>query len=409
MTIVESSERHAHELTENERTAIKLFELAEEREVQGQLSDSVKYYRQATKLCHNVETIYRQKHLPGLVKKLQQERGHSRKVDEDQVKRINVDKLLQSFEYAEVIPFDPNNPDHLEPGSMVIKLGITDTEVPQISPLLDLHDDIWVNILEILISTDCQSWFNFSMTCKRNAYIGFGNQYIWKYLWNRIYPSQIYDGLTMEMKVQMLEAKLNLQYGSKPKQMLKTQPYIRFGGIYISVVNYLSEGGKLYDSSSWINPTRTITYYRYFRFYPDGQCLMLLTFLEPKQIVPFIQRGKQYATPTTDSNSTGGGGGLDEYKSEPSRIYCGSWTLDDSTSKLTIVVTNGPSPHHVYYYTFVIKNMAHYYHGKLNWEAMESVRKPVVGEVPSREGEVSQLSIRKEKPFRFLKVKSYQY
>lgn len=389
-------------LSEKEKKAIQLYELAEEKEIQGQLSDSVRYYREATKLCHNVEAIYRKHHLPVLIKKIQEERGKNAtiRVNEELLKQIDVDKLLASFEFAQPIPIDPNNPEHAEEMDMVVKMGNLELKQRPPSPLLKLNDDVWLIILEMLYDKDPQSWFNFSMTCKRSAYLGFTNQYLWKFIWQRIYLTQIHGGMTYDDRIALYTEELP-QYELSEKKMLRNVPFIRFGGVYISVVNYYSEGGRPEFSNSWTNPVKTVTYYRYLRFYPDGTCLLLLTHLDPSKVVPYIRRENKHAVPTGDVLER------DLLLVEARRIFFGRW-YKESLSRILVSIHDGPSKDYEYNYWLTLGNMAHYLHGKLSWERFITERKPSLPSLPwGQDDGLSVLPIVKEKPFRFLKVKSY--
>ena len=62
-----------------------------------------------------------------------------------------------------------------------------------VSPLVHLPNDIWTYILEILIHCSPESWFKMSITCKKFAYLGFGQSTIWREICQLIYPYQKYE------------------------------------------------------------------------------------------------------------------------------------------------------------------------------------------------------------------------
>ena len=60
--------------------------------------------------------------------------------------------------------------------------------------------------------------------------------------------------------------------------MFRNRPRLRFGGVYISTVNYVRPGASLPNQQmTWSTPLHVVTYYRYLRFYRDGSCISLLT------------------------------------------------------------------------------------------------------------------------------------
>ncbi|KAI5970055.1 hypothetical protein CANMA_000879 [Candida margitis] len=119
--------------------AISLFERATYLESQGRMSDAVDVYRKAFKLNNNIDIIYRSTYSN---KHLSKDKGKNAlvKVDEKEVSKINVDKLIDSF--SEV---------HLQ----------DESEHPDDAPsiLLYLPKDIWCHIFEVLIHTSPESWY----------------------------------------------------------------------------------------------------------------------------------------------------------------------------------------------------------------------------------------------------------
>lgn len=73
------------------------------------------------------------------------------------------------------------------------------------------------------------------------------------------------------------------------RTMFRTRPRIRFGGCYISTVNYTRPGASSPSQISWNVPVHIVTYYRYLRFFRDGSCLSLLTTTEPADVVHHIR------------------------------------------------------------------------------------------------------------------------
>ncbi|CAD1811375.1 hypothetical protein FOB58_003467 [Candida parapsilosis] len=358
--------------------AILLFEKATYLEEQGRMSDAVNIYRKAFKLNSNIDLIYRSTYSN---KHISKEKGKNAliRVDERKVSSINVDELINSFSNV-----------HLE----------TPSEHPDDAPsiLLHLPRDIWCHIFEILILTTPESWFNMSITCKKMAHIGFGNS-TYQYLCNLIYPKQVYEENEAyrsrlvprgELPIPS-DQLLILPHYKSWKNMLHERSFIKYGGCYISIVNYYSEGGKDENSLSWTNPVRTITYYRYLRFYPNGTVAKMLSVLPPDRVVPWFSTERHFI-PDAEQN-------------EATRIYQGVFTIN-SSGEVHVRIDNGSTSYLTFHYYFVIKSLGQFKHGKLNWTKYYAVRKATSPD-DDRVGEIMEYSIRNEKPFKFSRVKSY--
>lgn len=397
--------------------AMELFELAMEKELHGLMSDAVRYYREAFKINDQIDLLYRQQKVPKVVQKLKQEHGKnvSRKLDEDKLSKINVDELLDSFEHEEAYSPDPNNPDHYDESQMTIKfasIGLDGhdihADVRPVLPLIHLPNEIWIYIIDILLTTDPELWFNFGITCKRHAYLAFASSAIWRRLCYLIYPYQVYEenvGVTSkELPVPRDPLALLPHYGNSWKYILRERLFLKFLGCYISVVNYYSEGARPEFSLSWTNPVRTVTYYRYIRFYPNGECVMSLTALEPTKVIPQLLRNNKLkcilAQPELRDNSH-----IVAAK-EPHKIYTGKWTIS-TESEVNIQVDQGSVPYYTFHYQFQIKLLGGVAkHGKLSWVRFYANRKKMA-EDDDREGEQVEFSLKNEKPFKFLRVRSY--
>ena len=96
----------SEKLSSLDEKAISLFQQAVEREAQGLMSDAVDLYRKAFRMNDQVDKLYRSVHLPKAIQKLKAERGDNylQRVDEHQVSKINVDKLIASFHNIDASP-----------------------------------------------------------------------------------------------------------------------------------------------------------------------------------------------------------------------------------------------------------------------------------------------------------------
>ncbi|KAK6203505.1 uncharacterized protein RJT21DRAFT_119666 [Scheffersomyces amazonensis] len=435
-------------LSDKDHEAIRLFEKAIDKEALGMMSDAVSFYRRAFRINEQVDILYRTQKVPHTINKLREEGGKNiaKRIDEEKVKKINVDELIESFIHTEAIAIDPNNPDQDDPNHLTIKLvnlGLeteTIADIKPVSPLIHLPNEIWHNIMEILLLTSPESWFKFSITCKRNAYLGLGSSNIWRKLCYLVYSNQIYEENVLYLNARSVKTlddddslpvpkdlvKILPQYNNSWKYMFHTRPFIKFLGCYISVVNYYGEGGKAEFSSSWSNPVRTITYYRYIRFYPDGSCVKVLSAMEPSKVVPHLSKynvsnsivgfvsdpsttesSTQSQTQTQSQSQTSTSRSHTQQIKESQRIYHGKWTIS-TNGEIHIIIDNGSVPYYTFHYNFNIKTLGGIFkHNKLTWGRYYAIRKKM-SEDDDRQGEETEFSLKNEKPFKFSRVKSYR-
>jgi F-box protein 9 len=76
-------------------------------------------------------------------------------------------------------------------------------------------------------------------------------------------------------------------YNNDFRHMLIERPRLRFGGVYIATCHYLRPGQS---DLSWNTPIHMVTYYRYVRFFPGGECVCVLSTVEPKEVVHAVTR-----------------------------------------------------------------------------------------------------------------------
>jgi F-box protein 9 len=79
-------------------------------------------------------------------------------------------------------------------------------------------------------------------------------------------------------------------YSSSWQRMFRLRPRLRFGGCYISTVNYMRSGQASANATTWHSPVHIVTYYRYLRFYRDGTVVSLLTTAEPADVVHHLTK-----------------------------------------------------------------------------------------------------------------------
>lgn len=425
---------HHTPLSADSARALTLFEQAAEKEAHGLHGDALALYRQAYRLDEQVDMVYRAKKVPQAMDQARLERGKNAgvRVSEEAIKNINVEELLRLFEH---IP--ARAPDGTEDNAdgVTIKfshMGLDEVaDLHPILPLEHLPDDVWSYILKVLVVTDPEAWFRWLICCKRHAYLGFGRQLdVWRTMCYLVYPNQVWyenvtqrrlglgegyegydeaevagvapysrpgDASDLPIPVNPLHV---LPHYTQWYQMLKTRPFVKFHGCYISVVNFYSEGGKLEFSSSWLNPVKITTYYRYLRFYPDGTVVKVRTLLEPPKVVPQLSRHNQLVVAVAPVP----GSALQPVK-DPHVIHHGRWTI--SSDGEVVVTLAHANKYYRLDYSFSVAAMGGYVcHGKLVWRQCLGTRKRLFDD-DDREGEIELFSLKNEKPFKFSRVKSY--
>lgn len=339
--------------TDRAGEAVAIWEKGVQKEKDGSMTDAVNFYRQALKINEKVEKIYRNiLHEEWALQKQLQELKVSSNVNEGTT----------------------DAGAHVEQG-LSSNIGREADNVLPCWILEMLPNDILLKIVESVILISGESWLNLSLTCTTFNELCFHNSIAFKKFAGYVYSRQTYDKISMDLNgisdLTILEEAL---WGSNHEKMLQDRPYVKFQGVYISIVNYLRHGSVAEGSSSLINPIHMITYYRYLRFYPNGQCLRLLTTEEPSHIV------KRYTDKTPPHGSE----------------IC-RWDIGfaDNFGHLTIRRSSEK-------YSFVeelqIKSQGSRRHHKLKW---------LNSTVLDKEGNISECSLRNEKPFFFSRVKSY--
>lgn len=336
---------------------IRIWERGISKEKSGSMTDAIKYYRKALRLEPNVERLYRQK--------LQEEWDLSQKL-------ANLEIRVES-----------QNNDDVEVDGIELSTETTDEE-EEVLPcwILDmLPDDILSMIVQEVILSSPISWVNLSLSCKKFNQLCFHESVPYRTFAEHIYSKQQYDRQALHLNgidnIKVMEENI---WNNDYRRMLKERPYIKFQGTYISVVNYLRHGAVQEGSSSLINPIHMITYYRYFRFYPNGKCLRLVTTEEPNVIV------RQFSI---------------ENHSEMKESDICSWSLslDHSFGRLLVRRTRKKDMIH-FQEELDIVNQGHKRFSKLKW--VQSIG-------TKSDGTMMQFSLKKEKPFVFSRVRAYDH
>ncbi|CCE61253.1 hypothetical protein TPHA_0A01700 [Tetrapisispora phaffii CBS 4417] len=326
--------------------AIEIWEIGVEKEKDGKMTDAIKYYRDAIRLFEGVEKLYR--------KKL-----HDEWIIFQKMEKLNLENTAASNDTEDGTDKNDGEPKEILP-CWILEM---------------LPNDILLNVVNHTVLQSGEGWFNLSLTCSKFNELCFHNSLPYITFSNYIYPKQIYDESAMTLNgisnIDELEKEL---WNNDSQLMLQVRPYIKFDGIYISVVNYLRHGSNIEGSSSLLNPIHMITYYRYLRFYPNGECLRLTTTDEPSSIVKLFDK---------------------EHKPKGSDLCRWSLGFEDNFSHVTIMRSDEK---YTYREELQIKHHGHKRNQRLKW---------VISSVIDKEGTVSECSLRNEKTFFFSRVKSY--
>ncbi|KAK9433613.1 hypothetical protein V1505DRAFT_320419 [Lipomyces doorenjongii] len=236
--------------------ALKIYELAVEKERDGNLSDALKFYRQSFRLDDSVDKLYKNKHFPSSAF-TKRAPSPSKKATTSTLPTDKTTSLLSDYSHLEAEPEDQALP----------------------SPLIKLPNEITNTILRTLAVLDLSSFTKTSYTCRKLAFLAYSDSMLWRSLCMKEYPKMTYEAPVDENEAIHL-------WNDNWRLMFLERPRIMFNGIYISTCNYHRYG----VSHSWNVPIHIVTYYRYVRFFDDGTCITHLTTKEPIEVVPEFHR-----------------------------------------------------------------------------------------------------------------------
>lgn len=325
-------------------TALEHYEQAVEREAAGNLGDSLALYRKAFRMDDRVDQRYKNKHFPRPPPKATPSSGAvgpskpvaTPTLKPEEPRRLK--DLIDSFAGMSIQPTPPEIEGMPQPPS----------------PISTLPDEILVQILRDVAIRDVGDFMRLARVCKRLAFLVSTEDRIWRrvclgsefgfggmhYYWQKqitggpltdedlereaeeaaaataaaletIKPSEassessgeddddnIIVSLTLSERSQRHTdesaantlAYFDSHYSSSWLCMFRLRPRIRFGGCYISTVNYQRSGQASSNQTTWGSPIHIVTYYRYLRFFRDGTCISLLTTAEPSDVVHHLTR-----------------------------------------------------------------------------------------------------------------------
>ncbi|XP_032876580.1 F-box only protein 9 isoform X3 [Amblyraja radiata] len=232
-----------------EEKAKELFLKAVEQEQNGAVYEAIKYYRRAMQLVPDIEFKINYTHSP-------ESDGSSKIYKEDKGKTNEVTDLLPYFHQQ--LSLQDSLHKLCQP-----EFGVNQTHIS------DIPFEILVYIFRWVVSgdLDLRSLEQLSMVC-RTFYICARDPEIWRLACMKVWG----------------RACSNLVLYSSWRQMFLERPRVRFDGVYISKTTYVRQGEESLDG--FYRAWHQVEYYRYLRFFPGGQVIMLTTPEDPQSIVP---------------------------------------------------------------------------------------------------------------------------
>ncbi|KAF0561141.1 F-box protein [Gigaspora margarita] len=373
--------------------ALEIYVMAVTKEQEGNLSEALKYYRQALKIDSHVDNLYR---------KYVQNTATDQKIGSLEFSKIFSEHLEEHRE--DYVNGSKNNSNSITHQDDIKKRDRResrskyqnsdskkhDEEEDQLTTLIESFRDMQltleplipynpvhiaklpnesiISILEQMVMVgDITSLERFGLVCKKFLLLS-REPSLWKYLCEKVYR---YINLECNESNKLLAKDVELLYANDWRRMYIERPRIRLDGVYISTCHYLRPGAA---ENAWHQPIHLITYYRYLRFYSDGTCILLLTTTEPINIV-------KYFTP--------------EYKSKG--FMKGTWKLNDDQI-LTISAIDRESPKFTFCLSFDLKSTSIGKNNKLAWIVYTSIN--------NQTDEYTEIGLRNEKNYLFSKVQN---
>lgn len=232
-----------------EEKATKLFLRAVHEEQNGAVYEAIKYYRMALQLVPDIESKI----------------NYSRPTDADKMMEENdsdsdIEDLLSYFEQQ--LTLECSFPKFCTP-----ELEMTQMHISVLPREILTYIFRWVVSSEL----DMRALEQLSLVC-RGFYICARDPEIWRCACLKVWGK--------------ISTKLSKPYKSW-REMFLQRPRVRFDGIYISKTSYIRQGEQSLDG--FYRPWHQVVYFRYLRFFPDGQVIMLTTPEDPLTIVPHLR------------------------------------------------------------------------------------------------------------------------
>ncbi|KAM4680047.1 F-box only protein 9 isoform 2-T3 [Amazona ochrocephala] len=243
--------RRTQEIAKEEK-AKELFLKAVEEEQNGALYEAIKFYRLAMQLVPDIEFKITYTRSPD-------GDGVGNRCVEDNKEEDKMADLLSDFQ------------QQLALQESSVKLCQPEVDVSQ-THISVLPMEVLMYIFRWVVSSDLdlRSLEQLSLVC-RGFYICARDPEIWHQVCLKIW------GRSCNKLV---------PYTSW-REMFLERPRVRFDGVYISKTKYIRQGEQSLDG--FYRAWHQVEYYRYLRFFPDGQVMMLTTPEDPQSIVPRLR------------------------------------------------------------------------------------------------------------------------
>ncbi|XP_056903314.1 F-box only protein 9 isoform X2 [Takifugu flavidus] len=236
--------------TANEEKATELFLRAVQEEQNGAFYEAIKFYRLAMQLVPDIEFRINYSHPPDTG---QSGENYFEDVDGE------VGDLMAYFEQQ--LTLDSSFPKICSP-----ELDMTQVHMSALPREILMYIFRWV----VSSDLDLRALEQLSLVC-RGFYICARDPEIWHSACARVWGRNCTKVIPFKSW----------------RDMFLRRPRIRFDGVYISKTSYIRQGEKSLDG--FYRAWHHVEYYRYLRFFPDGQVIMLTTPEDPPAIVPRLR------------------------------------------------------------------------------------------------------------------------
>ncbi|XP_026521044.1 F-box only protein 9 isoform X2 [Notechis scutatus] len=231
--------------------ARELFLKAVEQEQNGALYEAIKFYRLAMQLVPDIEFKI----------------TYTRSPEGDSIGKSYIEdneddsKMADLLSYFQQLTLQESSIKLCQP-----ELNLSQTHISVLPMELLMYIFRWV----VSSDLDLRSLEQLSLVC-RGFYICARDPEIWRQACLKVW------GRTCNKTI---------PYTSW-REMFVKRPRVRFDGVYISKTTYIRQGEQSLDG--FYRAWHQVDYYRYLRFFPDGQAMMLTTPEEPQSIVPRLR------------------------------------------------------------------------------------------------------------------------
>ncbi|XP_033873996.1 F-box only protein 9 isoform X1 [Acipenser ruthenus] len=235
-----------------EEKASKLFLKAVEQEQNGAVYEAIKYYRRAMQLVPDIEFKI----------------NYTRSPDSGEVGMNYLEETDLDNEIDDLLSYFQQQ---LTLQEACLKICQPDIEMTQ-THISALPMEVLMYIFRWVVSSDLdlRALEQLSLVC-RGFYICARDPEIWRLACLRVW------GRSCTKMVPF----------NSWREMFLERPRVRFDGVYISKNSYIRQGEQSLDG--FYRAWHQVEYYRYFRFFPDGQVMMLTTPEDPLVIVPRLR------------------------------------------------------------------------------------------------------------------------